>query len=69
MSNRLKIGSETIVVNPLDRGLEAALRASVDGKVLWVASEDLAVQLGLIQGRPDPRIGASCCLCLPAITG
>jgi hypothetical protein len=32
MNNGSKIGSERIVVNPLDHRLEAALRASVDGK-------------------------------------
>ncbi len=60
MNNGSKIGSERIVVNPLDHRLEAALRASVDGKAKPPRSlgrlEELAVQLELIQGRPDPRI-------------
>ena len=59
MSNRLKSEGQTIVVNPLDRSLETALRASVDGKAKPPGSlgriEDLAVRLGLIQGRPDPH--------------
>jgi NaMN:DMB phosphoribosyltransferase len=57
---RLKSESETIPVNPLDRKLQTALRASVDGKVKPPGSlgriEDLAVRLGLIQGRLDPRL-------------
>jgi nicotinate-nucleotide--dimethylbenzimidazole phosphoribosyltransferase len=52
--------SETIVVKPLDHGLETALRASVDGKAKPPGSlgriEDLDVRLGLIQGRLDPRL-------------
>jgi nicotinate-nucleotide--dimethylbenzimidazole phosphoribosyltransferase len=60
MSNRLKSESETIPVNPLDRKLQTALRASVDGKAKPPGSlgriEDLAVRLGLIQGRLDPRL-------------
>ena len=51
MSNRLKSESETIPVNPLDRKLQTALRASVDGKAKPPGSlgriEDLAVRLGL----------------------
>src|SRR5579872_2676878 len=60
MSNRLESESETIRVNPVDRRLEMALRAIVDGKAKPPGSlgriEDLAVRLGLIQGRSDPRI-------------
>jgi nicotinate-nucleotide--dimethylbenzimidazole phosphoribosyltransferase len=46
---------------PLDAELGQRLRAAVDGKAKPPGSlgriEDLAVQLGLIQDRPDPRIG------------
>ena len=48
-------------IRPVDRALEPALRAGVDGKAKPPGSlgriEDLAVRLGLIQGRRDPRIG------------
>ena len=51
-----------------DRKLQTALRASVDGKAKPPGSlgriEDLAVRLGLIQGRLDPRLERV----LPAIT-
>jgi nicotinate-nucleotide--dimethylbenzimidazole phosphoribosyltransferase len=60
MSNRLNSVSETIPVNPLDRKLQTALHASVDRKAKPPGSlgriEDLAVRLGLIQGRLDPRL-------------
>jgi nicotinate-nucleotide--dimethylbenzimidazole phosphoribosyltransferase len=60
MSARLKSDSESIVVNPLDRRLEASLRDIVEGKAKPPGSlgriEDLAVRLGLIQGRLTPRI-------------
>lgn len=43
-----------------DPALEGRLRALVDGKAKPPGAlgriEDLAVQLGLIQGRPDPRV-------------
>jgi nicotinate-nucleotide--dimethylbenzimidazole phosphoribosyltransferase len=46
---------------PLDAALGQRLRAAVDGKAKPPGSlgriEDLAVQLGLIQGRVDPRVG------------
>lgn len=45
----------------LDSQLGAALRAAVDGKAKPPGSlgrlEDLAVRIGMIQGRADPRIG------------
>jgi nicotinate-nucleotide--dimethylbenzimidazole phosphoribosyltransferase len=47
-------------IRPVDRALEPALRALVDGKAKPPGSlgriEDLAVRLGLIQGRRDPRV-------------
>ena len=48
-------------VPPLDRRDEAALRRRIDGLAKPPGSlgrlEDAAVQLALIQGRPDPRAG------------
>src|SRR5437667_10653917 len=50
-------------VTPLDRSLEAALRARVDGKAKPPGSlgriEELAVQLGLIWHPAVPRTGKS----------
>ena len=50
----------------LDPGLQLALRQAVDGKAKPPGSlgrlEALAVQIGLIQGRIDPRIGAAAVL-------
>lgn len=47
-------------VLPLNRTLEPALRARLDGKTKPPGSlgrlEDLAVQAGLVQGRLDPRL-------------
>lgn len=47
-------------IPPLDDALEPVLRALVDGKAKPPGSlgrlEDLAVRLGLIQGRADPRV-------------
>jgi nicotinate-nucleotide--dimethylbenzimidazole phosphoribosyltransferase len=46
-------------IPPVDQTLAAALRACVDGKAKPLGAlgriEDLAVQIGLIQGRLDPR--------------
>jgi nicotinate-nucleotide--dimethylbenzimidazole phosphoribosyltransferase len=51
----------TFDIVPLDRSGEAALRALVDGKAKPLGAlgriEDLAVQLALIAGRPDPTVG------------
>ena len=48
-------------ITPTDAALEPALRALLDGKAKPPGSlgriEDLAVRIGLIQNRPDPRIG------------
>jgi len=45
---------------PLDPALAARLRALIDGKAKPPGAlgriEDLAVQIGLIQNRPDPRV-------------
>ena len=50
-------------VSPVDPMLETRLRALVDGKAKPPGAlgriEDLAVQLGLTQGRSDPRIDAA----------
>jgi nicotinate-nucleotide--dimethylbenzimidazole phosphoribosyltransferase len=47
-------------VAPLDRSMEAAYRALVDGKAKPLGAlgriEDLAVRLALIARRPDPRL-------------
>jgi len=52
------------VVAPVDLTLAEALRAKLDGKAKPLGSlgrlERLALQLGLIQGRLDPRIGGVC---------
>ncbi len=60
MSDRSKRESQAVVVNPLDRQLETTLREIVEGKAKPPGSlgrvEDLAVRLGLIQGRLDPRL-------------
>ncbi|MGO9759595.1 MAG: nicotinate-nucleotide--dimethylbenzimidazole phosphoribosyltransferase [Roseiarcus sp.] len=60
MSDRLKSVSQTLIVDPLDRRLETSLRDIVEGKAKPPGSlgriEDLAVRLGLIQGRLDPRL-------------
>ena len=49
----------TISIPPLDRSLEAALRAAIDGKAKPPGSlgrvEDIAVQLGLVRGTLTPR--------------
>lgn len=46
---------------PLDPAVRLALRQAVDGKAKPPGSlgrlEELAVRIGTIQGRPDPRIG------------
>jgi len=51
---------------PLDPALRRALRAAVDGKAKPPGSlgriEDLAVQIGAIQGRMDPRVGRATAL-------
>ncbi len=48
-------------IQPVDAALEPALRTLLDGKAKPPGSlgrlEDLAVRIGLIQNRPDPRIG------------
>jgi nicotinate-nucleotide--dimethylbenzimidazole phosphoribosyltransferase len=47
-------------ITPVDAALEPVLRALLDGKAKPPGSlgriEDLAVRIGLIQNRPDPRI-------------
>ncbi|SFK55879.1 nicotinate-nucleotide--dimethylbenzimidazole phosphoribosyltransferase [Caulobacter sp. UNC279MFTsu5.1] len=47
-------------ITPVDAALEPILRALLDGKAKPPGSlgqiEDLAVRIGLIQNRPDPRI-------------
>lgn len=47
-------------VTPVDTALESRLRAALDAKAKPPGSlgrlEDLAVQIGLIQNRPDPRV-------------
>jgi nicotinate-nucleotide--dimethylbenzimidazole phosphoribosyltransferase len=51
-------------IAPVDHTLADALRAKVDGKAKPLGSlgrlERLAVQIGLIQGRLDPRIDSVC---------
>ena len=51
--------TQLFAIAPLDRALEPALRAALDGKAKPPGSlgriEDLAVQLGLIQQTPTPR--------------
>ena len=51
----------TAAIAPVDATLEPALRALLDGKAKPPGSlgrlEDLAVRIGLIQNRLDPRIG------------
>jgi nicotinate-nucleotide--dimethylbenzimidazole phosphoribosyltransferase len=51
----------TTAIMPTDAALEPVLRALLDGKAKPPGSlgriEDLAVRIGLIQNRPDPRIG------------
>ena len=53
-------------LDALDPGLGVALRAAVDGKAKPPGSlgrlEDLAVRVGMIQGRLDPRIGPAAVL-------
>lgn len=48
-------------ITPTDAALEPVLRALLDGKAKPPGSlgriEDLAVRIGLVQNRPDPRIG------------
>jgi len=48
------------IVKPLDRAAEPGLRALLDGKAKPPGAlgriEDLALQLALIQGRPDPKV-------------
>ena len=60
-------------IAPLDRALEPALRAKVDGKAKPPGSlgrvEDLAVRLGLIQGRMDPVLGPALLLIFAADHG
>lgn len=50
----------TAAIAPTDAALEPVLRALLDGKAKPPGSlgriEDLAVRIGLIQNRPDPRI-------------
>lgn len=51
----------TTAIMPTDAALEPVLRALLDGKAKPPGSlgriEGLAVRIGLIQNRPDPRIG------------
>ena len=48
-------------IAPVDAGLEPLLRARVDGLAKPPGAlgdlEDLAVRIGLIQSRLDPRVG------------
>ncbi|WP_165187004.1 nicotinate-nucleotide--dimethylbenzimidazole phosphoribosyltransferase [Caulobacter soli] len=57
----LALSALQAAIQPVDATLEPALRAKLDGKAKPPGSlgrlEDLAVRIGLIQNRLDPRIG------------
>jgi nicotinate-nucleotide--dimethylbenzimidazole phosphoribosyltransferase len=57
----MHIAPPSLIVTPLDRTLEPALRAAIDGKAKPLGSlgriEALAVHIGLVTGSPKPDLG------------
>jgi nicotinate-nucleotide--dimethylbenzimidazole phosphoribosyltransferase len=62
----MHIASPSLIVTPLDRKLEPALRAAIDGKAKPLGSlgriEALAVHIGLVTGSLKPGLGKAALL-------